>query len=141
MAKQRPSLHSPTTRAYGLRVWEGPLFNEEYSDCILLRNVQVDAEGRLSEDMVLLARELSTPHASTRAIEDEGNIQTEEGTTPPLFMFSQQPVCECLKCTSLLSRKRRRMNKCDGQQQSLLKKQKIRVDVTSTRRTPIGSSS
>ena len=124
-----------------LRVWEGPLFNEEYSDCILLRNVQVDAEGRLSEDTISLARELSIPHASIRAIEDEGKIPTKEDTTPPLFMFSQRPVCECPKCTSLLSRKRRRKSKCDGQQQTLLKKQKIGVDATSTQRTPIGSSS
>ena len=60
-------------------------------------NVQINAEGRLSEETISLAQELDIPHAITPAVEDEGNIQPEEGITPPLFMFSQQPVCECPK--------------------------------------------
>ena len=115
---------------------EGPLFDNEYSDCILIRNVQIDAEGRLSENTISLAQELSIPHATTKAVEDEGNVQPEEGVTPPLFMFSQQPVCECAKCIALLSRKRRLAMERDGQQQSSLKKTKLGMGPESIRRTP-----
>ena len=124
----KATLKPPFPNNPTLRVWEGPLFDNEYSDCILIRNVQVDAEGRLSENTISLAQELSIPHATTKAVEDEGNVQPEEGVTPPLFMFSQQPVCECAKCIALLSRKRRLAMERDGQQQSSLKKTKLGMD-------------
>ena len=85
----KATLKPPFPNNPSLRVWEGPLFNEEYSNCILIRNVQVDAEGQLSGDTIPLAQELNIPHATTKAVEDEGSMQVEEGTTPPLFMFSQ----------------------------------------------------
>ena len=132
----KATLKPPFPNNPTLRVWEGPLFDNEYSDCILIRNVQVDAEGRLSENTISLAQELSIPHATTKAVEDEGNVQPEEGVTPPLFMFSQQPVCECAKCIALLSRKRRLAMEHDGQQQSSLKKTKLGMDLESIRRTP-----
>ena len=67
----------------------------------------MDAEGKLSEETIALAQELGTPHARVVAVEDEQNTEVEEGTTPPLFMFSQRPLCECSKCASLLSGKKR----------------------------------
>ena len=97
-----PFPHNPS-----LRTWEGPLFDNEYPDCILVRNVQMDAEGRLSEETINLAQELEIPHARIVAVEDEQNVEAEEGTTPPLFLFAQQPLCECSKCTSLLSKRKR----------------------------------
>ena len=101
------------------------------------RNVQIDAEGRLSEETMSLAQKLDIPHATTKAVEDEGSVQVEEGTTPLLFIFSLQPVCECPRCASLLSRKYRLMERHDGQQQSSLKKRKIGVETKSARETPV----
>ena len=67
----------------------------------------MNAEGKLSEDTIALAQELKIPHARVVAVGDKQDVEAEEGTTPPLFLFSQQPLCECAKCTSLLSRRKR----------------------------------
>ena len=109
----------------------------EYANCILIRNVQINAEGRLSEETISLAQELDIPHTVTPAVEDEGNMQPEGGVTPPLFMFSQQPLCECPKCSSLLSRTRKRRRQHDGQQQGSTKR-KLGADLTSAT-APISS--
>ena len=81
-----------------LRVWEGPLFDHELPQCVFVRNVGMSPEGQLDDDTVNLAQELPVPHAVTPAVEDEEPAPVEKGTTPPLFMFSQQPICECPRC-------------------------------------------
>ena len=91
-----------------LRVWEGPLFDHELPQCVFVRSVGMSPEGQLDDDTVNLAQELPIPHAVTPAVEDEVPAPVEKGTTPPLFMFSQQPICECPRCVRLLSRKRPR---------------------------------
>jgi len=98
-----------------LRVWEGPLFDHELPQCVFVRNVGMSPEGQLDDDTVNLAQELPIPHAVTPAVEDEETAPVEKGTTPPLFMFSQQPMCECPECTRLLLRKRPR----DGEPKGL----------------------
>ena len=80
-----------------------------------VRNVGMSPEGQLDDDTVNLAQELPIPHAVTPAVEDEETAPVEKGTTPPLFMFSQQPMCECPECTRLLLRKRPR----DGEPKGL----------------------
>ena len=79
----KATLKPPFPYNPSLRVWEGPSFDDEYSDCILIRNVQIDTEGRLGEEALSLAQEPAIPHAKMQVVEDEGNIQAEEGTTPP----------------------------------------------------------
>ena len=102
----RATVKPPYPNNPGLRVWEGPVFDHELPQCVFVRNVGMSPEGQLDGDTIKLAQELPIPHAITPAVEDEEPAPVEKGTTPPLFMFSQQPMCECPRCTRLLSRKR-----------------------------------
>ena len=101
----RATTKPPYPRNPDLRVWKGPLLDSELSRCILLRNVQVSPEGQLSAESIALAQKLPIPHAVIKAVEDEA-APAEEATIPPLFMFSQQPLCTCASCSRCLAQKR-----------------------------------
>ena len=97
-----------------LRVWEGPLFDRELPQRVFIRDAGMSPEGQLDGDTVNLAQELPIPRAVTPAAEDEEPAPVEKGTAPPLFMFSQQPICERPRRVHLLSRKRSREDKPAG---------------------------
>ena len=87
-----------------LRAWSGPLLKDELNQCLLARNLRLSAEGQLDNDSLRIAVKLPIPHATTPAVEDatDGNPE-EAAVTPPLFLFSQDYVCGCDQCRSILS--------------------------------------
>ncbi len=70
-------------------------------DLLLLRNVQIDAEGKLDEASLRLAAQLSISHKKLDTIEDEIGMAS---LTPNLFTSSRENLCSCVARSRLLSR-------------------------------------
>ena len=74
---------------------------------LLLRNVRIDAEGKLDEASLRLAVQLPFSHEKLDTIEDE--LSELEGSplirqAPNLFTSSREILCSCVECSRLLSR-------------------------------------
>ncbi len=69
---------------------------------LLIRNVKIDAEGKLDEASLRLAAQLSISHEKLDAIEDEIEVTS---LTSNLFTSSREQIlCSCVACSHLLSR-------------------------------------
>jgi hypothetical protein len=84
-----------------LQVWKGVLNTSDLDDVLLIRNVKIDAEGKLDEDSLRLAAQLPISHEKLDTIEDEIEMTS---LTPNLFTSSREILCSCAACASLLSR-------------------------------------
>ena len=74
---------------------------------LLLRNVRIDAEGKLDEASLRLAAQLPISHEKLDTIEDdrdelEGSPLIRQA--PNLSTNSQEILCSCVGCSRLLSR-------------------------------------
>ena len=97
--------------------------NSDLDGMLLLRNVRIDAEGKLDEDSLRLAAQLPISHEKLDTIEDElegsplirqaPNLFTSEDElersplihqAPNLFTSSREILCSCVECSRLLSR-------------------------------------
>ncbi len=68
---------------------------------LLLRNVRIDAEGKLDEVSLRLAVPIS--HEKLDTIEDELEGSPLIRQAPNLFTNSREILCSCVECSRLLS--------------------------------------
>ncbi len=71
---------------------------------LLLRNVRIDAEGKLDEASLRLAAQLPILHEKLDTIEDELGGSPLIRQAPNLFTSSREILCSCVECSRLLSR-------------------------------------
>jgi hypothetical protein len=72
---------------------------------LLIRNVKIDAEGKLDEASLRLAAQLPISHEKLDTIEDEIDATSHATSlTPNLFTSSREIVYSCVACSHLLSR-------------------------------------
>ena len=71
---------------------------------LLLRNVRIDAEGKLDEASLRLAAQLPISHEKLDTIEDELEGSPLIRQAPNLFTSSREILCSCVECSRLLSR-------------------------------------
>jgi hypothetical protein len=88
-----------------LQVWKGVLNTSDLDDMLLIRNVKIDAEGKLDEASLRLAAQLPISHEKLDTIEDEIDATSHATSlTPNLFTSSREIVYSCVACSHLLSR-------------------------------------
>jgi len=97
----RATYKPPYPNNEDLQVWKGVLNTSDLDDMLLIRNVKIDAEGKLDEASLRLAAQLPISHEKLDTIEDEIEMTS---LTPTLFTSSQEILCSCAACSSLLSR-------------------------------------
>ena len=87
---------------------KGVINNSDLDGMLLLRNVRIDAEGKLDEASLRLAAQLPISHEKLDTIEDEIEDELERSPlirqAPNLFTNSQEILCSCVGCSRLLSR-------------------------------------
>jgi hypothetical protein len=97
----RATYKPPYPNNEDLQVWKGVLNTSDLDDVLLIRNVKIDAEGRLDEASLRLATQLPISHEKLNTIEDEIELTS---LTPNLFTSSREILCSCVACSRLLSR-------------------------------------
>jgi hypothetical protein len=97
----RATYKPPYPNNEDLQVWKGVLNTSDLDDVLLIRNVKIDAEGKLDEASLRLAAQLPISHEKLDTIEDD--IE-RTSLTPNLFTSSREILCSCFACSSLLSR-------------------------------------
>jgi hypothetical protein len=97
----RATYKPPYPNNEDLQVWKGVIHNSDLDSMLLLRNVRINAEGKLDEASLRLATQLHISHEKLNTIEDE-----TEGSSlmPNLFTSSREILCSCVACSRLLSR-------------------------------------
>ena len=80
-----------------LQVWQGPVPNEELFETVLIRGIVLNAEGRMSDKSIALAIALNSAHESTP------DVEMEKSVAPALFLRSNEEICQCHGCLSVLS--------------------------------------
>lgn len=99
----RATCHPPYPNNEDLQVWKGTINRDHLDDMVLVRNVRVDSEGRLSEDSLRVAAELPVPHEKLDTIEDEAE---KHSLRPSLFLHSRERLCDCTHCSGLIAKSR-----------------------------------
>jgi hypothetical protein len=97
----RATYKPPYPNNEDLQVWKGVLNTSDLDDVLLIRNVKIDAEGKLDEASLRLAAQLPISHEKLDTIEDDIEMTS---LTPNLFTSSQEILYSCTACSSLLSR-------------------------------------
>ena len=100
----RATYKPPYPNNEDLQVWKGVINNSDLDSLLLLRNVRIDAEGKLDEASLRLAAQLPISHEKLDTIEDEEEGLSLTRQTPNLFTSSREILCSCVECSSLLSR-------------------------------------
>jgi hypothetical protein len=97
----RTTCKPPYPNNEDLQVWKGVISNSDLDSMLLLRNVRIDAEGKLDEASLRLAAQLPISHEKPDTIEDKS-----EGSSlaPNHFTSSREILCSCVACSRLLSR-------------------------------------
>ncbi len=98
----RATYNPPYPKNEDLQVWKGALNTSDLDDVLVLRDVSIDAEGKLGEASLRLPAQLSISHEKLDTVEDE--IDMASLTTPNLFISSRESLCSCVACSRLLSR-------------------------------------
>ena len=80
------------------------LNTSDLDDMLLIRNVKIDAEGKLDEASLRLAAQLPISHEKLDTIEDELEGSSMIRQAPNLFTSSRETLCSCVDCSRLLSR-------------------------------------
>jgi hypothetical protein len=76
------------------------LNTSDLDEVLLIRNVKIDAEGKLDEASLRLAAQITVSHEKLDTIEDEIEVTS---LTPNLFTSSREIPCSCVACSHLLS--------------------------------------
>ena len=100
----RATYKPPYPNNEDLQVWKGVINTSDLDSMLLLRNVRIDAEGKLDEASLRLAAQLPISHEKLDTIEDEEEGLSLTRQTPNLFTSSREILCSCVECSSLLSR-------------------------------------
>jgi hypothetical protein len=101
----RATYKPPYPNNEDLQVWKGVLNTSDLDDVLLIRNVKIDAEGKLDEASLRLAAQLPISHEKLDTIEDEIDAASHAtALTPNLFTSSREILCSCVACSRLLSR-------------------------------------
>ena len=100
----RATYKPPYPNNEDLQVWKGAINNSDLDSMLLLRNVRIDAEGKLDEASLRLAAQLPISHEKLYTIEDEIEGSSLTRQTPNLFTSSREILCSCVNCSNLLSR-------------------------------------
>ena len=100
----RATYKPPYPNNEDLQVWKGVINTSDLDSMLLLRNVRIDAEGKLDEASLRLAAQLPISHEKLDTIEDEEDGLSLTRQTPNLFTSSREILCSCVECSSLLSR-------------------------------------
>jgi transposase InsO family protein len=100
----RATYKPPYPNNEDLQVWKGAINNSDLDSMLLLRNVRIDAEGKLDEASLRLAAQLPISHEKLDTIEDEIEGSSLTRQTPNLFTSSREILCSCVNCSNLLSR-------------------------------------
>ena len=100
----RATYKPPYPNNEDLQVWKGAINNSDLDSMLLLRNVRVDAEGKLDEESLRLAAQLPISHEKLDTIEDELEGSSIIRQAPNLFTSSRETLCSCVECSRLLSR-------------------------------------
>jgi hypothetical protein len=100
----RATYKPPYPNNEDLQVWKGVINNSDLDDMLLLRNVRIDAEGKLDEASLRLAAQLPISHEKLDTIEDELEGASLTRQAPNLFTNSKETLCSCVECSRLLSR-------------------------------------
>jgi hypothetical protein len=77
---------------------EGVLSTSDLDEVLLIRNVKIDAEGKLDEASLRLAAQLFILHEKLDTIEDEIEVTS---LTPNVFTSSREILCSCVACSHL----------------------------------------
>ena len=77
------------------------LNTSDLDDVLLIRSVKIDAEGKLDKASLRLDAQLPISHEKLDTIENDTEVTS---STPNLFTSSQEILCSCAACSSLLSR-------------------------------------
>ena len=94
-----------------LRLWTGKLPANEIDDLVLATGMSLDPQGYLSRESASVAVQLNIGHDSTRTIEDEEEQLEQLRFANCLFTYSECALCQCPRCASFLSGKRREDDK------------------------------
>ena len=80
-----------------LQVWKGVINTSDLDGMLLLRNVRINAEGKLDEASLRLAAQLPISHEKLDTIEDEeeGLSLTRTSDTQPLHKLTGDPLLVC----------------------------------------------
>ena len=97
----RATYKPPYPNNEDLQVWKGVINNSDLDSMLLLRNVRIDAEGKLDEAFLRLAVQLPILHEKLDTIEDE---LERASLTPNLFTSSREIRHSYVACSRLLSR-------------------------------------
>jgi hypothetical protein len=100
----RATYKPPYPNNEDLQVWKGVINNSDLDGMLLLRNVRIDAEGKLDEASLRLAAQLPISHEKLDTIEDELEGSPLIRQAPNLFTSSREILCSCVECSRLLSR-------------------------------------
>ena len=100
----RATYKPPHPNNEDLQVWEGVANNSDLDSLLLLRDVRIDAEGKLDEASLRLAAQLPISHEKLDTIEDEVEGSSLTRQTPNLFTNSREILCSCVNCSRLRSR-------------------------------------
>ncbi len=100
----RATYKPPYPNNEDLQVWKGVINNSDLDGMLLLRNVRIDAEGKLDEASLRLAAQLPISHEKLDTIEDELEGSSLIRQAPNLFTNSREILCSCVDCSRLLSR-------------------------------------
>ncbi len=103
-ACRKGDLQATLSEQRGLASLEGVVNNSDLDGMLLLRNVRIDAEGKLDEASLRLAAQLPISHEKLDTIEDEMEGSSLTRQTPNLFTSSRDILCSCVECSRLLSR-------------------------------------
>jgi hypothetical protein len=99
----RATYKPPYPNNEDLQVWKGVVNDSDLDSILLLRNVRIDAEGKLDEASLRLAAQLPISHEKLDTIEDELGGSPLIRQAPNLFTSSREILCSCVECSRLLS--------------------------------------
>ncbi len=100
----RATYKPPYPNNEDLQVWKGVINNSDLDDMLLLRNLRIDAEGKIDEASLRLAAQLPISHEKLDIIEDELEGSSLIRQAPNQFTSSREILCSCVECSRLSSR-------------------------------------
>jgi hypothetical protein len=100
----RATYKPPYSNNEDLQVWKGVVNNSDLDSMLLLRNVRIDADGKLDEASLRLASQLPISQEKLDTIEDELGGSPLIRQAPNLSTSSWEILCSCVECSCLLSR-------------------------------------
>ena len=98
-----------------LRLWTGKLPANEIDDLVLATGMKLNPQGYLDRESASVAVQLDIGHDSTKTVDDEEEQLAQLRFANCLFTYSECALCECKRCASFLSAKRREDDKWNNE--------------------------